>query len=246
MNGEEHFDSMEEMKRIDDNMAEMNRIQRERIRRSQPQRQEQLSELILGSSALAQFLRQTIQLRQMATTDNEISFYNRQASSIERRIYQYFERSFGINLFEILTQPEPDASSKREQSIENEVIDFESMDKKVIDFHETYLKAVDIIAESLQELSNVACTPDEYVHNAEAILARLAQAGIIVDDVNEGTEPDASSEREHPVKIGDVISGLRVVQTSWPEGDVPMFRLDGESDWRRLYSFSAPSPPPQP
>ncbi len=110
MNGEEHFDSMEEMKRIDDNMAEMNRIQRERIRRSEPQRQEQLSELILGSSALAQSLRQTIQLRQMATTVNEISFYNRQASSIERRIYQYFERSFGINLFEILTQPEPNST----------------------------------------------------------------------------------------------------------------------------------------
>lgn len=59
-------------------------------------------------------------------------------------------------------------------------------------------------------------------------------------------EPDPTPEREHPVKIGDVISGLRVVQTSWPEGDVPMYRLDGESDWRRLYSFSAPSPPPQP
>jgi hypothetical protein len=57
-----------------------------------------------------------------------------------------------------------------------------------IDFYRTYSSAVQIIAESLQELSNVACTPDEYVHNAEAILARLAHAGIIVDDVNEGTE----------------------------------------------------------
>jgi hypothetical protein len=114
-----------------------------------------------------------------------------------------------------------------------------------IDFYRTYSSAVQIIAESLQELSNVACTRDEYVHNAKAILARLAHAGIIVDDVNEGKKPDASSEREHPVKIGDVISGLRVVQTSWPEGDVPMYKLYGESEWRRLYRPIPPRPDTQ-
>jgi hypothetical protein len=68
-----------------------------------------------------------------------------------------------------------------------------------IDFYRTYSSAVQIIAESLQELCNVACTPDEYVHNAKAILARLAHAGIIVDDVNEGTETNrAEYPQPHP------------------------------------------------
>ena len=42
--------------------------------------------------------------------------------------------------------------------------------------------------------------------------------------------------RTHPVKLGEVIEGKRVVETFWrwtPEdGDVPMYRLDGETTAR--------------
>ncbi len=53
-----------------------------------------------------------------------------------------------------------------------------------------YWEAVQIISESLQEFANLVCTPDEYTHNAKAILARLSHADITVEKVLDGTDWD--------------------------------------------------------
>ena len=53
-----------------------------------------------------------------------------------------------------------------------------------------YWEAVQIIAESLQDFANLVCTPDEYRHNAKAILARLSHADITVEKVLHGTDED--------------------------------------------------------
>jgi hypothetical protein len=43
--------------------------------------------------------------------------------------------------------------------------------------------------------------------------------------------------RTHPVKLGDIIDGKRVVETYWQwtpaDGDVPMYRLEGETVARK-------------
>jgi hypothetical protein len=201
MTGEQQFD----------NMAKMNRIQRERIRRSQPQRQEQLSEFILASSEMAQSLRQTIRLRQMATTVNEISFYNRQASEIERRIYQYFERSFGIDLFEILTQPEPNKTPPRPDTQSHQ-----------------------------PNVSYVNTGPSSYrSHTYGNTYGKLDCSQSETRPAVDRSQPASYLEtmrRLHPVRLGDVIDGLRVVETFWrsspEEGDVPCYKLQGDREPR--------------
>lgn len=44
--------------------------------------------------------------------------------------------------------------------------------------------------------------------------------------------------RTHPLKLGEVIDGKRVVETFWqwsPEkGDVPMYRVEGETEARMV------------
>lgn len=59
-----------------------------------------------------------------------------------------------------------------------------------IDVDAAYWEAVQIIAESLQDFANLVCTPDEYRHNAKAILARLSHADITVEKVLHGTDED--------------------------------------------------------
>jgi hypothetical protein len=171
-----------------------------------------------------------------------------------------------------------------------------------------YWEAVQIISESLQEFANLVCTPDEYTHNAKAILARLSHADITVEKVLDGTDWDnvdgitkyraaqrrfeqwekahlladvaktsqqltdhqaallkaashhaknaqpvpgwpvvitanaadagyfATMRRNHPVKLGEIINGKRVVETCWQrcqdDGDHPVYRLDGEDGYR--------------
>ena len=53
-----------------------------------------------------------------------------------------------------------------------------------------YRESVQIIAESLQDFANLVCTPDEYRHNAKAILARLSHADITVEKVLHDTDED--------------------------------------------------------
>jgi hypothetical protein len=167
-----------------------------------------------------------------------------------------------------------------------------------------YWEAVQIIAESLQDFANLVCTPDEYRHNAKAILARLSHADITVEKVLHGTDEDnvdgitkyraaqerfeqwekthpladvaqtvqqltdhqvamlkaakaattqpvpgwpvvitaptpgyfATMRRNHPMTLGEVIDGKRVVATHWhrsaEDGDQPVYRLEGEDEYR--------------
>jgi hypothetical protein len=45
-----------------------------------------------------------------------------------------------------------------------------------------------------------------------------------------------SMRKSHPVKLGDMIEGKKVVATFWQwtpkAGDLPMFRLEGETEAR--------------
>jgi hypothetical protein len=167
-----------------DHLAMSDRIQRDRHRRSKEFRRSAIARFILSYVNTAVELERSLRFSEIDPSDPLECHMAR----LETEILGDFQKLFGIDLLALLTQPEPDASSERNQSLENEVIDFEAMDKMVTDFHETYLKAVDIIAEFLHELSEIYLPPDRNIHNAKAILARLAHAGIIVDDVNESTE----------------------------------------------------------
>jgi len=52
--------------------------------------------------------------------------------------------------------------------------------------------------------------------------------------------------RMHPMQLGETVDGKRVVATFWewrPEqGNVPMFRLDGETEPRALVSIISLTP----
>lgn len=58
------------------------------------------------------------------------------------------------------------------------------------------------------------------------------------DESNRDNGYFAAMRRSHPIKLGDTIDGKRVVMTAYRHqpglGDVPIYRLDGETEAREL------------
>jgi hypothetical protein len=202
------------------NQATMSdRIQRDRHRRSKEFRRSAIARFILSHVNTAVELERSLRFSEIDPSDPLECHMAR----LETEILGDFQKLFGIDLLALLTQPEPDSTPPRPDT----------------QSHQPNVAYVNTGPSSHRShtYGNTYGKLDSYDSEKRPAIDRSQPASHL-----------ETMRRLHPVRLGDVIDGLRVVETFWrsspEEGDVPCYKLQGEREPRVFTKpISSPSPP---